>query len=393
MVKSGTAPAGAFVAGKTDQAHKFFEKPKDGKVTVKPDQPKASKVSDRPIGKKGKQPLKESKTILPPKSFRSRRMSPVLTVLLIIVLVIAAAGLIGYFGFKEQTAALYHDSLQLVGLEQPIKEPSSPLPSITPTAKLPSLEDVTFSETADPSNGESVETGGTITYTLTLHNITDDNIDGLSITDEIPQGTGDLLVLSTPTSSIDSSTEEMVNISGISLNAGQGETVRFQVTVSDKTDPSIEISNKATLAQNGSRKISNNNTPSVITITESLALETESGNENELPFPLTTETKVDAGTTETPEATPAVTTTPAATPTPTPTPTPTSTVTPAETPIKTVVVTTTPAPEETGDETSPEDMTSVKTGGSSLDLAVIFSVLAATVGLALVFLRKKLLIE
>ena len=62
-------------------------------------------------------------------------------------------------------------------------------------------------------------------------------IDGLSITDELPIGTGDLLVLSTPTSSIDSSTEEMVSISEISLNAGQSETIRFQVTVAEGVDP------------------------------------------------------------------------------------------------------------------------------------------------------------
>ncbi len=318
-----------------------------------------------------------AKTILPPKSFRSRRLSPALMTTMIVVFALVAAGLVGYFVFPTEVKNTYHQVLVAVGIEKTSPLATVPSDTISTTPKLASLDDITFTETSDPASGTSLQKGDRITYTLTLHNSAESELDGLSVSDAIPAATERLTVLSTPTGSKDNSSETNVEIANISLQSGQTQLIRFQVTVKSDTADQTTITNTATLAMNGSRKVSNNNSPSSLAIASALT-------PNITPVPANTPV-----ITPTPATTPVPTATPVLTPTATPvvTPTPTVTVTAATT--ATITPTTTIAPEETADRVAPEDQTMVKTGGNSLTYLFVFMALTIIAGITLVFVRRK----
>lgn len=308
-----------------------------------------------------------ARTILPPKSFRSHRLSPALIIAMIIVIAIVAAGVIGYFVFPSQLKSSYHQVLITFGVEKTSPLTTVPPDTISTTPKLATLDDITFTETADPASGTTIETGGRITYTLTLHNSAESTLDGLSVSDPIPPSTERLTVLSTPTGAKNNSTETNVEISNITLQSGQTQLIRFQVTVKNDIAPGTAITNTATLAMNGSRKVSNNNTPS------SLALATT----------------LTPTVTPVPDNTPIITPTATATVTPTPTATVTPTVTPTPTATAAVTPTATIVPEETADRAAPEDQTTVKTGGNSLIYLFVFMALTIVAGITLLFIRRQ----
>ncbi len=298
-------------------------------------------------------------------------MSPALAIVLIIVVAIVAAGLVGYFVFPTELKTAYRQGLVLVGIEKTSPLTEVPSETISTTPKLATLDDITFTETTDPASGTALENGGRITYTLTLHNAAESDIDGLSVSDTIPDATERLTVLSTPTGSKDNSTDTKVDIANISLKSGQSQLIRFQVTIKNDAASGTAIANTATLAMNGSRKVSNNNTPS------SLAL----------AAPITpTITPVPDST---PVITPTVTPAPTATPVPAETPTPTATPAPTPTATAAITPTATPAPEEKSDQVAPEDHTTVKTGGNSLTYFLIFTALTVAAGITLIFVRRK----
>lgn len=294
-------------------------------------------------------------------------MSPALVIIIIVVAAIVASGLVGYFVFPQELQTAYHQGLVTVGIEKISPLTTVPPETISTTPKLASLDDITFTETTDPASGTPVTSGGRITYTLTLHNTAESDLGGLSVSDTIPAATERLTVLSTPTGAKDNSTDNAVEIANIALKSGQTQLIRFQVTVKNDLAAGTIFTNTATLAMNGSRKVSNNNAPS------SLAL----------AAPIT------PTITPVPDNTPVIT--PAVTPAPTATPVPTPTTTPAPTPTATAAITptATPAPEETSDQAAPEDRTTVKTGGNSLTYFLIFTALTIAAGITLIFVRRK----
>ena len=344
MFASGTVPASTF----------------QNKTGLKP---KAS--PEKPEIKTG------GKTILPPKSFRSRRLSPAWAVTIIIILALVGAGLVGYFVFPDQLKTAYHQVLIAVGLEQSSPLTTVPSEQISTTPKIATLDDITFKETSDPASGTAINKGDRITYTLSLHNTAESNFENLSVSDPLPAGTERLTVLSTPTGAKDNSTESAVEISNISLAGGQNQQIRFQVTVKSDLAEGASITNTATLAMNGSRKVSNNNSPSSLSLAAAIV-------PTITPVPENTPV-----VTPTPTATPVPTVTPAATPTPTPVVTVTPTATAATTPVVTV------APEETADRAAPEDHTTVKTGGNSLTYLFVFMALTIIAGMALILVRRQ----
>lgn len=298
-------------------------------------------------------------------------MSPALAIALIIVAAIVAAGLVSYFVFPTELQTAYHQGLVLVGIEKTSPLTEVPSETISTTPKLATLDDITFTETTDPTSGTSVENGGRITYTLALHNSAESAVDGLSVSDTIPAGTERLTVASTPTGSKDNSTNTAVEISNISLASGQTQLISFQVTAKNDLAADTTFTNTATLAMNGSRKVSNNNSPS------SLAL----------AAPVTpTITPVPDST---PVITPTATPVPEETPTPTPTMTPTATAAVTPTATAAITPTVTPAPEEKSDQTAPEDRTTVKTGGNSLTYLFVFIALTIIAGITLIFVRRR----
>ncbi|MFC1721829.1 hypothetical protein ACFL0Z_02870 [Patescibacteria group bacterium] len=312
-------------------------------------------------------PAKPTKTIVPPKSFKAQFMPRGALIAIIVIVIIVALGAVGYFFFRKQVISTYEEVIVAIGIkDKPTEEVTTEVvtPETTPVA-IATLEDVVFTEKSDPATGTDIAAGSTITYTLTMHNKSDADISDLAITDEIPTGTGELTILSTPAGSTDNSSEAIVDMDDIELKGGENQVVRFQVKTNSDLVSGTEIANRATISKNSSRKISNNNTPSILIISTQLA----------------TETTTEEETTPQPTPTPTPTTTPAPTPTLTPTATPAPTVTPAPT--------TTPAPEEVEDDASPEDMTSVETGGEHLYLMVIFASLAAITGLALIWIRRQ----
>ena len=326
--------------------------------------PQSGAVSSKPSATTGK-------TILPPKGFRSRRMSPALIVIMMIIIALVAAGLIGYFVFPTQVKTAYHQVLIAIGLEQTTPLTTVPPETISTTPKISTLDDITFTETSDPASGTSIGKDDRITYTLSLHNSGDSNFDNLSVSNPTPAGTERLTVISTPTGSKDNSTENSVEIGNISLASGQTQLIRFQVTVKNDLAEGTDITNTATLALNGSRKVSNNNSPSSLSLAFAIT-------PTITPIPENTPTVTPIST-----ATPAETSTPTATVAETPTPT--ATLAPVITPIPTVTV----VPEETTDRAAPEDYTTVKTGGNSLTYLFVFIALTVITGIALIFIRRQ----
>lgn len=372
MISAGGGTATQWQQGRSATGHKPFSKqapaaPKEAKKTARPSPPPP------PAAKAGK-------TIVPPKNFRAHFVPKGAMVAIIVIIVIVALGAVGYFFFRDQVVNTYDDVVIALGIkDQEVAETAEtdtkaePTPTPTPLA---TLEDVVFTESSDPAAGTETYPGETITYTLNLHNKANSDIDALKVINDIPEGTEELTVISSPTGATINEDPNSVKINDISLAGGESQSIRFQVKVSEDLKEGSKITNTATLSKNGSRKISNNNTPSELSVT---SVEVALGNGEE-------EVAVTEETTEEviPEATP--TTTPTPTPTPTPATTPTATVTPTPT----VTPSTTTAPEEADDEASPEDMTTVETGGESLFLMLIMAGLTGIAGIGLIWLRKEI---
>jgi len=374
MVSAGGGTATQWQKGRSSDQHKPFSKPATA-------QPKEAKKTARPSPPPPPAPPKAGKTIVPPKNFRAHFVPKGAMIAIIVVVVIVALGAVGYFFFRDQVVNTYDDVVIALGIkDQEATEVAETTTEIEPTptpTPLATLEDVVFTESSDPAAGTETYPGETIIYTLNLHNKAASDIDSLQVINEIPAGTNELTIISTPTGATVSEKDDLVEISDIALAGGESQSIRFQVKVSEDLDEGSKITNTATLSKNGSRKISNNNTPSELTVT-SVEVALADGEEEVVVTEETTEEIV-------PETTPAVTPTP--TPTTTPTPTPTTTVTPTPT----VTPSTTPAPEEVDDEASPEDMTTVETGGESVYLMLILTSLTGLAGLGLLWLRKEII--
>ncbi|EKD49655.1 MAG: hypothetical protein ACD_63C00081G0010 [uncultured bacterium] len=252
MVQSGVGRASAF-----QRSESLKTKTGQGKL---PQKPKTSETG--PLKQ-----IRKPKVIVPPKSFRARTFPMGALVAIVIIAVIAATGLVAYFGFRKQTVKLYDRTIAIFTGKETPKPAPTPVPTITPTpTKVATLENVTFTESTDPVSGSKVEPQDVIIYTLTLKNMGGTDLANLSITNPLPDGTENLTILSTPTGAADNSSEKSVDISGINLATGESQAIKFQTTVKADVSKETIISNKATLAQNGSKKISNNNTPSTLNV-------------------------------------------------------------------------------------------------------------------------------
>lgn len=312
------------------------------------------------------------KTIVPPKSFKAHFVPRGAVIAIILIIAVLGLGLVGYFFYREQVITAYNEVVVALGLKKETTETTESVAIVDTVPAVASLEDVVFTETSDPASGTKIAGGDTITYTLSLHNKSTGNISDLSVINRIPENTENLVILSTPAGSSLTESDEIVEVSNINLAGNMSENIRFQVKAKEDLVNETVIANSATLTKGGTKKISNNNTPSELIIYSQIALVTEEEIIEPQPTPAVTPV---------PTATPAPTPTPAITPTPTVTPAPT--VTPRPTP--------TIAPEEAADESAPEDMIDLETGGNNLNLLILLSTTTILVGIALVWLRRKII--
>jgi uncharacterized repeat protein (TIGR01451 family) len=374
MVTAGGGTAGQFSGQQRMQPQtqpNFSQTPKvSSKTRPTPLEP-PKKVSPPDISK--------NKTIVPPKSFKAHFIPRGAFIAIILIIAVLGLGLIGYFFYREQVIAAYNEVAVALGLKKTATETTETVAIVDTAPVVASLEDVVFTETSDPASGTKIAAGDTITYTISLHNKSAATISDLSVTNEIPKNTENLVVLSTPVGSSLTENEDFLEVTNITLVGDMSENIRFQVKAKTDLENDTLITNSATLSKNGTRKISNNNTPSELIVYSQLALVTEEEEKEEVI--LTEETVIE------PQPTPTVTPVPTVTPAPTPTPavTPIPTVTPHPTP--------TIAPEETADEVAPENMIDLETGGNSLTLLILLSTLTVFVGIALVWLRRKITVS
>ena len=120
----------------------------------------------------------------------------------------------------------------------------------TPTEEITNTvnkSDVKYSKSSIPANGEEVEVGYEITYTITLDNSTGRAPATVNVKDTIPTGTsfvtGSIRVGETAT---ESTAEELASGISVDLSAGETKTVEFKVTVND-LENNAKIDNIATV--------------------------------------------------------------------------------------------------------------------------------------------------
>ena len=128
---------------------------------------------------------------------------------------------------------------------------------------------VTFNKTSSPSSGSVVESGDTITYTITLNNSTGSAPATVLVKDSIPTGTtfvsGSIKVGGSSTSY---TSTNLSNGISVPLNAGQTKTVEFKVTVNDLNNGAT-ISNVATVDGEQTSTVTHTYAEAVISSTKS----------------------------------------------------------------------------------------------------------------------------
>ena len=148
----------------------------------------------------------------------------------------------------------------------------------TPTEEITNTvnkSDVKYSKSSIPANGEEVEVGDEITYTITLDNSTGRAPATVNVKDTIPTGTsfvtGSIRVGETAT---ESTAEELASGISVDLNAGETKNVEFKVTVND-IENGTPIRNVATVDDEPTNETTHTYVESIIS--ESKSAETENG--------------------------------------------------------------------------------------------------------------------
>lgn len=141
----------------------------------------------------------------------------------------------------------------------------------------------TSTKTVVDKNGGDHNPGDTLKYTITLKEGAGVAANNVNVTDDMPANVGDLVVVSKPAGSTDSSTATggvnstgKIDISGINVPANGSVTIVYDVDIAGDTNPGATIDNTATI--NNSDPNGTGATPAAPTITVAQSSLPSSGN-------------------------------------------------------------------------------------------------------------------